>query len=91
MGQIIMLGTGDPLNDERVQTSLAVPLDGGDTLLIDTTSGTALLRQLRAAGLGLAGIRHVVVTHRHFDHAGGPAPLLTALAAVPAAWRRIWG
>jgi len=83
MGQIIMLGTGDPLNDERVQTSLAVPLDGGDTLLIDTTSGTALLRQLRTVGLGLAGIRHVVVTHRHFDHAGGLAPLLTALVAVP--------
>jgi len=26
-----------------------------------------------------------VVTHRHFDHAGGLAPLLTALAAVPEA------
>ena len=82
MGRIIMLGTGDPLNDERVQTSLAVPLDGDDTLLIDTTSGTALLRQLRAAGLGLASLHHVVVTHRHFDHAGGVAPLLTALVAV---------
>jgi len=85
MGQIIMLGTGDSLNDERVQTSLAVPLESGETLLIDTTSGTALLRQLRAAGLGLAGVRHVMVTHRHFDHAGGLPPLLTALAAVPAA------
>ncbi len=41
MGQIIMLGTGDPLNDERVQTSLAVSLDGGETLLIDTTDDRA--------------------------------------------------
>ncbi len=85
MGQIVMLGTGDPLNDERAQTSLAVPLEGGDTLLIDTTSGTTLLAQLGAASLPLAGIRHLVVTHRHFDHAGGLAPLLTALTAVPEA------
>lgn len=85
MAQLIVLGSGDPLCDERVQTSLAVPLDGGETLLIDTTSGTALLHQLRCAGLALAGIRHVFISHRHFDHAGGLAPLLTARAAVPEA------
>ncbi|HWE60809.1 MAG TPA: MBL fold metallo-hydrolase [Chloroflexota bacterium] len=85
MQKIIMLGTGDPLTDERVQTSFALPLDDGETLLVDTTSGTALLHQLRAAGLALAGIRHLVMSHRHFDHAGGLAPLLTALVAVPEA------
>lgn len=83
MGKIIMLGTGDPLNDERAQSSLAMPLGDGEILLIDTSSGTVLLRQLHAAGLDLAGIRHIVVSHRHFDHAGGLAPLLTALAGVP--------
>lgn len=83
--RVIMLGTGDPLNDERVQTSLAVPLEGDDILLVDTTSGTALLGQLRQAGLDLARIRHLFVTHRHFDHAGGLAPLLVALIAVPEA------
>ena len=85
MGQIIMLGTGDPLNDERVQTSLAVPLNRDETLLIDTTSGTALLGQLRAARRELSGIHHLFVSHRHFDHAGGLAPLLTAMAGLPAA------
>jgi ribonuclease Z len=85
MAQLIMLGTGDPLSDERAQSSLAVPLEGDETLLIDTTSGTALLRQLRQAHLPLAGIRHLFISHRHFDHAGGLAPLLTILTSLPEA------
>lgn len=83
MGRLIFLGTGDPLNDERAQTSLALPQPDGTTVLVDTSSGTILLRQLRAAGIGLAKIRHVFVSHRHFDHVGGLAPLLVALTAVP--------
>lgn len=81
--RVILLGTGDPLNDERAQAALAVPLANAETLLIDTSSGTVLLRQLRRAGIALESIRHVVVSHRHFDHAGGLAPLLVALSAVP--------
>jgi ribonuclease BN (tRNA processing enzyme) len=83
MGRLIFLGTGDPLNDERAQTSLALPQADGTTILFDTSSGTILLRQLRAAGIGLASIRHIFVSHRHFDHAGGLAPLLVALTAIP--------
>jgi ribonuclease Z len=83
MGRLIFLGTGDPLNDERAQTSLALPQADGTTILFDTSSGTILLRQLRAAGIGLASIRHVFISHRHFDHVGGLAPLLVALTAVP--------
>jgi ribonuclease Z len=83
MGRLIFLGTGDPLNDERAQTSLALPQADGTTILFDTSSGTILLRQLRAAGIGLPGIRHIFISHRHFDHVGGLAPLLVALTAVP--------
>jgi ribonuclease Z len=85
VGRVIFLGTGDPLNDERAQTSLAVPLEGGETVLFDAASGTVLLRQLRGAGIALGGIRHLFVSHRHFDHAGGLAPLLVALTALPEA------
>jgi len=67
MGRITFLGTGDPLNEERAQTSLAVALAGGETLLLDTSSGTILLRQLAAAGVALPSIRHLFVTHRHFE------------------------
>ncbi len=83
MGRVILLGTGDPLNEERAQSCLAVPLAAGETMLVDASSGTVLLRQLATAGIALQSVRHLFVTHRHFDHVGGLAPLLIALAAVP--------
>jgi ribonuclease BN (tRNA processing enzyme) len=82
MGRITFLGTGDPLNGERAQTSLALALAGDDVLLIDTGSGTILLRQLEVAGIGLERVRHIIISHRHFDHAGGLAPLLVAMVPV---------
>lgn len=85
MGGLIFLGTGDPFNYERTQTALAFPLPGGETLLVDTASGTGLLGQLDRAGIALDGVRHLVMTHRHFDHAGGLAPLLVALSGAPEA------
>lgn len=90
MGRLIFLGTGDPFNEERAQTALAMPLAGGETLLIDTSSGSILLRQLRDAGIALESVRHVFISHRHFDHAGGLAPLLTALAPLSAAMLTIY-
>ena len=83
MGRVTFLGAGDPLNGERAQTSLAVPIERGETLLIDVSSGTIILRQLHQAGIPLASIRHIAISHRHFDHAGGLAPLLVAMTAVP--------
>jgi ribonuclease Z len=68
-----------------VQSCLAVPLAGGETMLVDASSGTVILRQLQYARIALEGIRHLFVTHRHFDHVGGLAPLLVALTAVPEA------
>ena len=85
MGRVIFLGTGDPLNEERAQTSFAVPLAGGEVMLIDACSGTVLLRQLEYARIPLESVRHLFITHRHFDHVGGLAPLLTALVSIPEA------
>ena len=85
MSRLIFLGTGDSLNPERAQTSLALPLRDGETMLIDASSGTVLLGHLAAAGIPLESVRHLFVSHRHFDHVGGVAPLFTALAALPEA------
>lgn len=80
---MILLGTGDPLNEERAQSCLAVPLAAEETMLVDTSSGTVVLRQLASAGIALQSIRHLFITHLHFDHVGGLAPLLVALTTVP--------
>ncbi len=86
MGRLIFLGTGDSLNPERAQTSLAVLLPGDEVMLVDASSGTVLLGRLEACGIPLESVRHLFVSHRHFDHVGGLAPLLTALAALPEAF-----
>jgi ribonuclease Z len=83
MGRVIFIGTGDPLNGERTQSCLAVPLAHDETMLFDTASGTDILRQLESAGIALESVRHLFISHRHFDHAGGLAPLLTALVPLP--------
>ncbi len=80
---MILLGTGDPLNEERTQSCLAVPLAEDETMLFDVSSGTDILRQLTAAGIMAESVRHLFVTHRHFDHVGGLAPLLVALTSLP--------
>jgi hypothetical protein len=51
VGRVIILGTGDPLNEVRAQTSLAAPLSSGEAMLLDASSGTVLLRQLKTAGI----------------------------------------
>lgn len=81
--RLTFLGTGDPLNYERGQTALALETSDAGTVLIDTSSGTAILSQLRAADIALSAIRDIFITHCHFDHAGGLAPLLVALVGMP--------
>ena len=83
MGRLIFLGTGDPFNYERAQTILALPLAGGETMLVDTSSGTTVLRQLHDAGIPPESVRHIFISHRHFDHIGGLPPLLTSLVSLP--------
>ena len=85
VSQLIFLGTGDALNPERAQTSQAVPLAGDETMLVDASSGTVLLGRLADAGIPLESVRHLFISHQHFDHVGGVAPLLIALSAVPEA------
>src|SRR5215210_4503103 len=81
----IFLGTGDSLNGERAQASLAIPLPSDETMLIDASSGTVLLGRLETAGISLESVRHLFLSHRHFDHVGGLAPLLATLASLPEA------
>jgi len=60
-------------------------LPNDETVLFDASSGTILLGRLRDAGIPIARVRHLFVSHRHFDHVGGLAPLLISMASLPEA------
>jgi ribonuclease Z len=82
---VICLGTGAALNAERAQTSIALRLPNGEPILFDASSGTIVLGRIQSAGIPLEEIRHLFVSHRHFDHVGGLAPLLISMIPLPEA------
>jgi glyoxylase-like metal-dependent hydrolase (beta-lactamase superfamily II) len=73
-----MLGTGAPLHPTRAGTGMMLTHPGCEALMIDTCGGLELSRRLAATGFTRQHLRHVIVTHRHLDHAGGIQELLLA-------------
>lgn len=49
---------------------------GGDPLLFDTGQGLTLLHNARRMNKDLSLVKQVVISHGHYDHAGGLKPLL---------------
>src|SRR3954463_2970367 len=78
---VTVLGTGSPMAPTRVATGLLVTAPGCAPLLIDTCGGFELPRQLAKIGQPVNGLRKVIVTHRHMDHAGGMPALF--IASIP--------
>ena len=62
-----MLGTGNALVTQCYNTCFV--LDTPTTrLLVDAGGGNGILTQLRKAGIAIADIHHLFVTHAHTDH-----------------------
>ena len=60
-----LLGTGTPTNPHRFQSGVVVETDI-TTMLFDAGRGT--VHQMYQAGIDVASINPVFITHHHFDH-----------------------
>jgi 7,8-dihydropterin-6-yl-methyl-4-(beta-D-ribofuranosyl)aminobenzene 5'-phosphate synthase len=56
--------------------SAHVDIQGGPTILFDTGNGLACTHNAEAAGIRLADIDMIVLSHGHADHTGGLRPVL---------------
>lgn len=57
--------------------------DAGNNVLMDTGQGRSLFSNARVLGIDLLETDHLVLSHGHFDHAGGLSPFLTARGDIP--------
>lgn len=62
-----MLGTGNALVTQCYNTCFVLETPT-TRLLVDAGGGNGVLSQLRKAGISIAGIHHLFVTHAHTDH-----------------------
>ena len=74
--RVVLLGTGGPRPDPRRHGPALLVEVGDDRLLFDCGRGVAL--QLARAGIPLAAINPVFLTHHHFDHISDLADVLLA-------------
>ena len=65
--KITMLGTGNALVTECYNTCYVLSGREGH-VLVDGGGGSAILKQLKTAGIEAGEIHHVIVTHKHIDH-----------------------
>jgi ribonuclease BN (tRNA processing enzyme) len=65
--RLILLGTGGGPRPRRASSAPAqVVVSGGAAYVVDCGDGVA--RQLALAGVPLASLRHIFITHNHSDH-----------------------
>ncbi|MEZ4701182.1 MAG: MBL fold metallo-hydrolase [Rhodothermales bacterium] len=69
MPTLHLLGTGASLSDAHRTTTMLALSDDAGTLLIDC--GGDVIQRVLAAGLEIASIRGLILTHEHPDHVGG--------------------
>lgn len=66
--KVVLLGTGGPRPDPNRNATTTLIRIGGENVLFDAGRGVVL--QLARAGIPLASVGPVFITHHHFDHIG---------------------
>ena len=79
MNKITMLGTGNATVTQCYNTCFALQT-GTTLLLVDGGGGNGVLAQLKKAGIAIADIHHLFVTHSHTDHILGVIWLIRMVA-----------
>ena len=79
MNKITMLGTGNATVTQCYNTCFALQTDT-TLLLVDGGGGNGVLAQLKKAGIAIADIHHLFVTHAHTDHILGVIWLIRMVA-----------
>lgn len=75
--RIICDNTAGPLSGTLGEHGFAALVErDGESILFDTGGGHTLLHNAQRMNLDLKGIGQVVLSHGHYDHAGGLWPLL---------------
>lgn len=87
MNRLIVLGTGYAMATKCYNTCFAVQNEKGDTFLTDAGGGNGILVQLERAGIDIASIHEMMVTHEHCDHLLGVVWIVRKIAAMMNAGR----
>ncbi len=82
MEQLIVLGTGNAMVTRCYNTCFAISDGAGEYLLVDAGGGNGILAQLEKAGVDLAHIHDMIVTHEHCDHLLGVVWILRKVGAM---------
>ena len=79
MNKITMLGTGNAVVTQCYNTCFVLQTDK-TLLLVDAGGGNRVLGQLNKAGIAIADIHHLFVTHAHTDHIFGVVWIIRMVA-----------
>ena len=86
MDRLTALGTGNAAVTRCYNTCFLLDLPQG-YLLCDAGGGNGILSQLEKAGVDLAQIHHLILTHAHSDHLLGAVWVVRMVAAAMNAGR----
>lgn len=80
MERIHILGTGNAMVTECFNTCFAIE-NNGKYFMTDTGGGNGILSRLKEAGIGIADLEHLFISHNHIDHILGAIWIIRAYGA----------